>query len=103
MNDVLFGVIEIIVIAIALVVVRYLIPYVQAKTRSIVNGDVYAIVEAAVMAAEQTVKASGQGKAKKAQVMSFVVNWLNAHNISITMEQLDKLVEAAVYAMNKEM
>ena len=51
---------------------------------------------------EQTIRESGQGKAKKAQVIAFVSAWLAEHDMYITEEQLDKLIEAAVFTMNKE-
>ena len=53
----------------------------------------------AVDAAEQTIKASGAGAEKKAIVTEFLKEMLTAKNISISDDQLDKLIEAAVFAM----
>ena len=48
----------------------------------------------------QTIKASGAGTEKKAIVTEFLKEILTAKNISISDDQLDKLIEAAVFAMN---
>ena len=37
---------------------------------------------------------------KKANVIAFITAWLNTHDIKITEEQLDTLIEAAVFSMN---
>ena len=56
--------------------------------------------KAAVKSAEQTIKGSGMGVTKKAQVIADVTSWLNSHHISITEAQLSILIEAAVKSMN---
>ena len=42
------------------------------------------------------------GKAKKAEAIAFVRAQLGSAGIDISDEQLDKLIEAAVYSMNME-
>ena len=56
----------------------------------------------AVKAAEQTFKEPGSGKAKKAEVIRFVSEWLTKHGMKVTDEELSQLIEAAVYQMKQE-
>lgn len=101
-NEFLFRALIIFVICMSTLIIRYLVPYLKAQIQDTKYAEMLDIVEKAVKAAEQTIRESGQGKAKKAEVISFVSNWLADNNISITEDQLDRLIEAAVYAMNKE-
>lgn len=99
MNDITFMILKIVVsVAIALVT-GFLIPYIKNQTNIMQNEELLAIVKIAVQAAEQTLKG---GEVKKADVVKFVSDWLTEHGIKITAEQLDKLIESAVYAMNNE-
>jgi hypothetical protein len=59
-------------------------------------------VEIAVRAAEQTIKGSGQGAIKKDEVINFVTSWMISHGIQISAEQLDQLIECAVYNLKLE-
>ena len=60
------------------------------------------MVEVAVRAAEQTIKGSGQGAAKKEEVIKFVTDWMMEHGVTITYDQLEQLIEAAVFNMKRE-
>jgi hypothetical protein len=93
MNDYLFALLVIVVCFCAASISRYLVPYIK-QLMTIKE------VEAAVKSAEQTIKGSGMGVTKKAQVIADVTSWLNAHHISITEAQLSILIEAAVKSMN---
>ena len=102
MNEVLFNALLIVVMIVTTIITRYLVPYFKAQAKDTQYAQLLDIVSMAVRAAEQTIKESGQGKAKKAEVLAFVSNWLAENNIHITEDQLDRLIEAAVYTMNKE-
>ena len=93
MNDYLFALLVIVVCFCAAYVSKYLVPYI--KQLMTINE-----VEVAVHAVEQTIKGSGMGAAKKAQVIADVTNWLNKYNIKITEAQLSILIESAVHIMN---
>lgn len=60
------------------------------------------MVALAVRAAEQTITGQGQGAVKKAEVIKFVSEWLYGKGINITEDELDQLIEAAVYSMKQE-
>lgn len=93
---------EIIVSVAVALIVRYAIPYLKALTESEKYEDLIKIIAVAVKAAEQTIKERGQGKAKKAEVIAFVSHWLKSRGIHLTEDALDKLIEAAVFAMKQE-
>lgn len=100
MDQLLLKIIELLVIITITIVVRYGIPLVErfiedAKLKSLMQW-----VDKAVLAAQQTIRAEGSGADKKAIVTKFLKEILTAKNISISDEQLDILIEAAVYAMN---
>jgi hypothetical protein len=52
-------------------------------------------VNIGVYAAEQIYK-SGEGDMKKAKALAVAQGWLEAHNISINLDQLDAAIEAEV-------
>lgn len=100
MDDVTFMILKIVVSVAAALVSAYLIPYIRARTSQSTRDSVAEMVEIAVLAAEQTI-GDGQGKAKKEEVIAFVSRWLTEHGVKITDEQLDALIESAVYRMKK--
>ena len=93
MNDYLFALLVVVICFCAAYISKYLVPYIK-QLMTIKE------VEAAVLSAEQNIKGSGMGTAKKAQVIADVTSWLNKHNIKITETQLSILIEAAVKTMN---
>lgn len=93
-----------VVISVAIVlIVRYAIPYFKTLLDNEEYAKISEIVTVAVRAAEQTIRDSGQGKVKKAQVVAFVSAWLVENNIHISEDTLDKLIECAVKTLNMEM
>ena len=79
------------VIFIAVILITgYVIPYLKDK-------NIYNYVVIAVQAAEQIFKESGMGKEK----FEYVKNWLNK-KLNISDDDLKKIIESAVYELNKE-
>ena len=95
MNDIIFEIIKVIVMVAALVVTRYLVPWLKEK----IGADKLAQIEKwaryAVEMAQQ-VHWSKPGEDRKAIVTEFLREILITKNISISDEQLDVLIEAAV-------
>lgn len=85
-----------------IIITRTVIPYLKALVKSSEYADVYDIVETAVKAAEQKCKAPKQGKTKKADVYAYVSKWLESKGINLTEDDIDRLIEAAVFSMNNE-
>lgn len=102
MNKILFDVLVGVLIICITLITRYLIPYIKRLIHDSQYSELLDIINQAVEALEQTVKKSGMGACKKAEVVKFVTNWLNEKKIVISEEQLDKLIEAAVFTMNND-
>lgn len=100
MNDVTFIILKIVVSVVAALVSAFVIPLLKEKLQDIKYKRLLEMVEVGVLAAEQTIKGSGQGAVKKDEVINFVTAWMLSNGIMITEDQLDQLIEAAVYAMN---
>lgn len=97
MNEITFTILKIAITVCSVLVTYYLIPYIKTLTKKSEYAEIFQMIEDAVNAAEQTIKESGQGKAKKAQVIAYATAWLNERGIKITEEQLSTLIEAAVF------
>ena len=99
MNDVLFEILKAVVVLAVILITRYAVPYLKQIVDNSKYEWVMKMVDVAVKAAEQTIK-DGE-KDKKTIVTKFIKSQLIQKNISISDEQLDNLIESAVYAMNE--
>ena len=102
MNEITFDVLKIVVSICTALITVYVIPYLKSVKEDRKYQNLVEMVEVAVRAAEQTFKESGQGAAKKEEVMNFVAEWMQSHGVNISSYQLDNLIEAAVYTMKQE-
>ena len=102
-KDVSIVILEVVVAIVVILLSRYVIPYLKEITKSEKYAGLMEIVIVAVRAAEQTIRESGQGKVKKAQVVAFVTAWLNNNGLNISEDELDRLIESAVYNLKIEM
>lgn len=101
MNDLTFNILKIVLAVSAAIITTYLVPYIKEHIDCSKRDTLSGIVKTAVEAMEQVVKESGKGAVKKQQVIAFVTAWINEHKIDITEDQLDMLIEAVVFEMNK--
>ncbi len=99
MNDILFEILKATVVLAVILITRYAVPYLKQIVDNSKYEWVVKMVDVAVKAAEQTIK-DGE-KDKKTIVTKFIKSQLIQKNISISDEQLDNLIESAVYAMNE--
>lgn len=99
MDEIMIKVIEFLLIVTITMVVRYGIPYAKSKIENEKLKTVLGWIEQSVAAAEQTVV--GKGSDRKEVVLAFARQILRKNNVSITDEQLETLIESAVYAMNQ--
>lgn len=95
MSDLIFEIAKLAVMVMAVVVGRYVIPYVKEKLESENMKTVVSWVEYAVFMAQQ-VYGKETGADRKEFVVDFVKGILEEKGIRITEEQLDVLIEAAV-------
>lgn len=102
MNDVLFDVLKAVVMLAIVLLARYAVPYARSLVEDTKYEWIARWVELSVRHAEQTVFGDKTGPEKKAIVTEFIKGLLIQKNISISDEQLDTLIESAVYTMNRE-
>lgn len=101
MNDLTFNILKIVISVVAALIAYYLIPVLKEKVKDAKYKKLIDAVKTAVEAAEQTFKESGMGKVKKDEVIKFVTSWMVEQGFIISDEQLDQLIEAAVFQLNK--
>ncbi len=101
MSEVMFNILAMVVSICCALIAAYVVPYLKNKVSDDKYGQLLEMINIAVRAAEQIYKESGMGKIKKEQVVSIVTTWMNEHGIAISVQQLDQLIEAAVYELNK--
>lgn len=100
MNELLFNILQIVIIASLIIITRYVVPAFGCYIESSRYAWVANIIQDAVESAEQTVTQPKSGGKKKAMVIDTVRRILKEMKIDITEDQLDSLIESAVYAMN---
>ena len=109
LNDLIYNVLMALIVAVAGVIARYLIPYLRTKRAAVSAefrrtkwGWAADIVDAVVRAVEQTVSDGIHGEAKKQIAVDYIRKLLRQTGVDLTDEQLDALVEAAVQTLNAE-
>lgn len=89
-------IIEAVAALIAVIITAVVIPYIKSKTTTQQQAQINAWVKIAVAAAEQIYKGSGRGEEKK----EYVINWLEERGFTLDEDELDVLIESAVYELN---
>ena len=79
-------------------VVAFVIPWLKQKVSAEKLAQYYEWVTIAVQAAEQIYTGSGRGAEKKAYVLEF----LNSKGFDLDWEEVENMIEAAVYELPKE-
>lgn len=102
MNDITFNILKIVIAVATALISAFVIPVLRQQLNSSKYQQLLDMVEVAVRAAEQTIQGSGMGAHKKDEVIYFVSAWMARHGIDITEEQLNNLIEAAVYQLKQE-
>lgn len=101
MDEFTMVVLKIVVSVCAALITAYVVPYIKTLREDARYASSVEMIEIAVRATEQVLKTE-QGVYKKADVVKFVSEWLERKGIRITEDELDQLIEAAVYAMKQE-
>lgn len=101
MNDILFELLKLIVMIAVLLVMRYAIPWLRARIGAEKISEIEKWAKKAVLMAQQ-VYWNKSGEERKEIVTEFLREMLIAKNISISGEQLEILIEAAVKQMKIE-
>lgn len=98
MNEILFEIMRLVVLLAVFIVTCYLVPWIRGKIGQDRLTEISKWVNAAVLMAQQVYSAK-TGAERKAIVIDILRNILTAKNISISDDQIDLLIEAAVKAM----
>ena len=101
MSEILFEVLRLIVLLAVFAVTCYLIPWIRGKIGQDKLDEITKWANAAVLMAQQVYVAK-TGAERKAIVVGLLKDILIAKNISISDDQLDMLIEAAVKAMKMQ-
>lgn len=97
MNNAIYQILTLVISILGLVLTYFVVPWMQSKVSNEKMTLIKMWVQVAVAAAEQLFKTPGMGAEKKKHVIEF----LKSKGITITDQELDALIEAAVYEINK--
>lgn len=100
MRDIVLELLKLTIMIATMLVTRYLIPWLKAKTQ---NETMHALIDwavQAVLAAEQCHQAMS-GPERKAIVTKFIKQILEQKNIALSDDEIDVMIEAAVKQMNE--
>ena len=107
MDKLIFNVLMGIVVVLAGYCARVVMPYIRQKQEELTVrlrkakwGLAADIIEAVVMAVEQTVSSELHGETKKQLAVQYIKKFFRANDIDISEDQISALIEAAVHAMN---
>lgn len=99
MRDIYLEIAKLVLMILAALITRYLIPWLKAKTESETMSVLIDWAMQAVLAAEQAHQAE-TGQERKAIVTKFIKQILQQKNIALADEEIDVMIEAAVKQMN---
>lgn len=94
----MFEILKLVVIVSVILITRYLVPFLTSKIKNTRYAEFVDMVAEAVRWAQQTV-GEHQGEHKKEMVVDFLSRLALEKNLNISAEQLEVLIESAVYAM----
>ena len=107
MDKLIFEIVLAIVVAIAGIIAKSLIPFLRAKKEEALAkmresnlGFLADVCDAAVSAVEQTVDETIHGEDKKRIATQYIYDICKQNNIEISEDQIGTLIEADVKAMN---
>lgn len=100
MNDLLLDLIKAIIVVVIVLVTRYFVPWLKEKVEASKYAWVVKWAQTAVDAMQQTGD-NISGAEKKAKVVELLKGLLIKKNIAISDEELNAIIEAAVWAMKQ--
>ena len=99
MEQVIYQIVIAIIAILSALVTSVLIPYIRKRTTATEYERIANWVTIAVASAQQIYKLSGKEFLRK----EYVVDFLKTQGVKLTDEQLDALIEAAVFELNQIM
>lgn len=101
MADIIFEIIKIIVMLAALLVARYVVPLMNEMVKDSKIRQILELTKQGVLAVQQKYSLES-GETRKEMVKVFLEDFLKEKNLSLTDEQVEILIEAAVKQMKME-
>lgn len=102
MNDILYEILKSVAVLVLILITRYAVPYLRQKIENSKYDWVLKWVDIAVRSTEQTIFGDKKGAERKAIVTKFIKQMLLQKNISLSDDQLDNIIEAAVFSMKNK-
>ena len=102
MNEILFDLLVVVVSVCVILVTRTVILYLHEQLKGSKYSSFLDEIDKAVRAAQQSPYIKPIGTEKKSYVTKYMAEWLEKNNMKISADQLDMLIEAAVYSMKLE-
>ena len=102
MADIIFEVIKIVVMLTALLVARYVVPWMNEMVQDAKTRQILEWTKQGVLAVQQMYYAE-TGETRKEMVKVFLGDFLKEKNVTLTDEQVSMLIEAAVKQMKMEL
>lgn len=99
MREIILEALKLTIMVATLVITRYVVPWIKAKTQSDTMNVLIDWVMQAVLAAEQCHQAQS-GAERKAIVTKFIKELLAQKNLELSDDEIDVMIEAAVKQMN---
>ena len=101
MNEMTFNILKLVLSVCTILITIYVLPYLKAKLKADKYNDLMETIRKAVLAAEQKLGA-GEGKLKKAEVLSFVMDYISKEGLDIAEDVVDMIIESYVFELNQE-
>ena len=99
MREITLEAVKLLIMILALAITRYVVPWIKAKTDNELLSTIIDWTMQAVLAAEQSHQAE-TGPERKRIVVRFIRQVLEQKNITLSDEEIDTMIEAAVRQMN---
>lgn len=99
MREITLELLKLAIMIAALVITRYVVPWIKAKTENDTMSVLIDWVMQAVLAAEQMHQAQS-GTERKAIVTKFIKELLAQKNLALSDDEINVMIEAAVRQMN---
>ena len=100
MSEIMAEITQAVIIICAVVLVKYLVPWIKSRIEETQYARFVNMVGDAVKAAEQTLKGTGRGAEKKQAVLKYISRFAESHGFRIDETEIDRLIESAVYAIH---
>ena len=98
MSEITFEALKLVVMVVALIIARYLVPWLKVSIDEHQMDQIFTIIQSGVQMAQQ-VHGAESGETRKAIVVNYVHRMLSQKGLSISEEELDVLIEAFVKQM----